>query len=276
MQPRSLLGGLFLALGPAVLAWGSLPRATRAAQPGFAIADPGRSAFLSPVSAIPPVSAAAPAVRLGLPDSVFDHNDVQCSIQVPTVPKVCSVDAASASRACSAYCNEDMLCSALGSAVGDTGNAFCSTRRSRARCTVLQPIRFATAPSICSAINTHPASNVVCSIIQEGQRQICTSQNPSIANNQCSAMTIPPGQSHFAECSVAIGGANTKNFCSVIRAGQKTCSTYDPGTICSIRVGQVGSCSHFKGAALGSCSAQGGIGHCSVIGGAAGNRCTLP
>ncbi|TAH34671.1 MAG: hypothetical protein EYC70_17220 [Planctomycetota bacterium] len=208
-----------------------------------------------------------------------------------TTGAICSVDStdaavprcstSNAAPRCSAHCDSAQRCSAFFAPAGVNVPLICSTLGGTARtCSVLQPPIQQAGPSQCSAFGGSPGSDTQCSVMAAGADQACSAQNPArLQQNACSTFSST-GAVGVIQCSVLRGGANARNLCSVGNAAQpslaKRCSTFSPGSDCSVLPGSRGICTAFAPAPAASCSTFAAPSTCSLIGGPGGALCRWP
>lgn len=289
---RSIFPVLALLLGLGVV-FGSTLVPTAAATPaGFQPALTASALFFqNPVAdanpdawTLPPQSSGGPRGGPPLGTSVFPATPGEfCSVEKGTANPSCSVNSVGAR--CTARVDDGPFCSVFSTKLPQTSGS-CSTFGDRAACSVLHPaVDPPTALSGCSVLGNGEPGGSRCSALGGGRKEGCSVENPA---------TIPSACTTFgdnATCSVLNEGANRRSFCSAFFAGgQQTCSTHDgfgpvPGSSsCSVISGGYGVCTALKQAPAATCSAHtgvgvppgGGLGHCSVIGGAAGSLCRQP
>lgn len=164
-------------------------------------------------SATPP-ALSPPTLLLGLPTSVFAHQDSVCSTVDATR---CSVDASTPDPGwCSAHCDELERCSVIEL---NSANAGCSTLGGMHRaCSVLPGGAPSFGPATCSIFDGFGLGTgglYGCSVLEPGRKQFCSAVNPNTqggVHNRCS--TFDTESDDTFRCSViGAGGPNASGIC---------------------------------------------------------------
>ena len=254
------------------------------APPAWRATGVASAAYLQNTPAAAWVSSSGGSSRNHMPTSAmpFTATGTKCSVDDtdPGLPPTCSTS--NATQRCSAHCDSAQACSAFFSGSAANGIAACSTNGGTNRqCSVLQPVIAPQGPSQCSAFGGVPGSEFQCSIMNAGGNQACSAENPGVfPGTQCSTFSST-GAVGITRCSVLRGGALQRNYCSVGGvltpiSTPKQCSTFSPGSDCSVLPGSRGFCTAFAPIPAGSCSTFAAPSKCSVIGVASGNFCRWP
>lgn len=277
MQPSNVIRNICRG-GSVALLLAALPMPSQASGPSLAclpkaVAVFQQSAAPRRASAIPPSSGAPPRGTFGTsvipPGAPPGH---YCSVNDPAGGD-CS--ALLQDERCSAISGYGHFCSALDLQGGSS--KVCSAFEARTVCSVFPRLMITqVAESFCSAANSNSTGVQLCSAVGTGTRQLCSAKGDGL-DDQCSVTGLA-GLAPPRRCSVLNPGAATRSFCST-RAGSpvlsRRCSTFtDAPDECSVLLGGKGVCTTFGAADPSSCSVIAPTGaHCSIIGGAPGNRC---
>lgn len=264
--------GLFPAVALLILAWAATSQPGGAWHSVLATVPAATPEFLqqaagSLLPAPPSRSGAPPRGMLGT--SVIPPGPATgelCSVD-SSMDAVCSAEGLN--DRCSAFNDNDNVCSALANLGLIGADIHCSASGANAACSVLPPARGGN-PSYCSTVSP-PGTGARCSALAGASRRLCSTK--SAGASRCTHLS----GSGNAACSVVPIAAGARGICSTKydqAATAKACSSFVqpavPGFGCSVQVGSTGVCTTFGAADPGSCSAFVTGAHCSVIEGPAG------
>lgn len=228
------------------------------------------------------LSPIAPAANTtGLPSSAISSPAPTCSAETPG-PMECSAGGSFPEIVCSTVCDGNSFCSAENVSASGTP-AQCSTFGGpRAGCSILLGSVSNPDDALCSAVSFGGDAAARCSTAGPADLAVCSVRQTMARTeyiNECSAWNFGTGGSQNVRCSV-MGEDMVKGACSSITygSGAKNCSAYTALSQCSVKVDDRGEyngkCTALRWAPAQTCSAAPGTpGHCSVIGGPAGDLC---